>query len=64
MIYLQGLFISNFFSNNEMEVFEQVFVCSAFESVFSINDFNVQISDLEDYTSANLFFFLSLITSI
>lgn len=43
---------SNFFSNAEMEVFEQEItsVCSSFELVYT------QIGDLEDYTSTDTYF--------
>ena len=48
---------SRFFSNDEFEVFEQEItsVCSQYDYIFVMGDFNAQTGDLEDFTSADTF---------
>lgn len=48
---------SKFFSNDEFEVFEKEItsVCSQYDYIFIMGDFNAQTGDLEDFTSADTF---------
>lgn len=49
---------SRFFSNDEFELFENdvTRLCSQYDCIITMGDFNAQTGDLEDYTSADSFF--------